>query len=201
MCNKDELKMTAELEQLHREYAELKSMLDKQEIANEQSLKASVRKKVGSLKRLYGKKWIHLALIPFVAATFYYMHVSLGMRLSFVIVSIAFYLGLVIWNFVSTPEVDMDAMLDLSIQDFVQEVKKKKQNQFKNFRLRFGLVFIWIAYLIGECIHASMGEMMLPFLIGAASGAVIGLCIAVRLHNRIIGIYEDVLADLSNLHE
>ncbi|MGM9773982.1 MAG: hypothetical protein ACI3Y2_02100 [Candidatus Egerieousia sp.] len=71
--------------------------------------------------------------------------------------------------------------------------------QYRWFRINFTIMFLWIGYFIGECVHAGLSkDIMIPMIIGIGAGAIIGIIVGINMHNRIIHIYEGIILELEN---
>lgn len=184
-----------DLEQIKKDYSELKEKFQKVEMDKEKLLRQSIRKDINFINQ---KKWI-----SFFAGIIAIVGVSLltwqfGLRLPFLIVS-------VVWMLVEMVAKECDRDLDIdsisgeSTQTFIKEIKKRKEKQFRWFRIHVPLFVIWVGYFFGECLHAGMPKReMIPLLAGITIGAIIGLIVAFRIHNRLIGTYENILFDMEN---
>lgn len=192
----EEFTISEELEQMRRQYAQLKERLDKQEIINEKLIRESIRK---NLRIVNSKIWISIAagimaiaLIPVVSFEF-------GFRTPFIIISIVWMLSMVTGNLIRNRSLSIDRLTGESTQIFLAEIKRRKKVQFRWMRINFALFFLWMGYFIGECIHSGMDRhILVPLIAGAVTGAAIGLAVDIMLHNRIIGAYEGIILELEN---
>lgn len=192
----EEMNITHELEQLRKDYAQLKQELGKQEITNERLIRESIRKDLSFIDK---KKWIGIPAIIIVAVLMPYISKELGLRTSFVIITIVWIAILAIVNFITMNGMDERLISMMPTQEFLKRIKKQKQQQFRWFQINIPLLFLWVGYFIGECIHANLPQEILYSLLGGLiTGLVIGGTIGLRMHNRIIGIYEGIILQLEN---
>lgn len=192
----EEMNITHELEQLRKDYAQLKQELGKQEITNERLIRESIRKDLSFIEK---KKWLGIPAIIIVAALMPYISKELGLRTSFVIITIVWIAILAIVNFITMNGMDERLISMMPTQEFLKRIKKQKQQQFRWFQINIPLLFLWVGYFIGECIHANLPQEILYSLLGGLiTGLVIGGTIGLRMHNRIIGIYEGIILQLEN---
>lgn len=192
----EEMNITHELEQLRKDYAQLKQELGKQEITNERLIRESIRKDLSFIDK---KKWIGIPAIIIVAVLMPYISKELGLRTSFVIITIVWIAILAIVNFITMNGMDERLISMMPTQEFLKRIKKQKQQQFRWLQINIPLLFLWVGYFIGECIHANLPQEILYSLLGGLiTGLVIGGTIGLRMHNRIIGIYEGIILQLEN---
>lgn len=192
----EEMNITHELEQLRKDYAQLKQELGKQEITNERLIRESIRKDLSFIDK---KKWIGIPAIIIVAVLMPYISKELGLRTSFVIITIVWIAILAIVNFITMNGMDERLISMMPTQEFLKRIKKQKQQQFRWLQINIPLLFLWVGYFIGECIHANLPQEILYSLLGGLiTGLVIGGTIGLRMHNRIIGIYEGIILHLEN---
>ena len=192
----EEMNIAHELEQLRKDYAQLKQELGKQEITNERLIRESIRKDLNFIDK---KKWIGIPAIIIVAVLMPYISKELGLRTSFVIITIVWIAILAIVNFITMNGMDERLISMMPTQEFLKRIKKQKQQQFRWFQINIPLLFLWVGYFIGECIHANLPqEILFSLLGGLITGLVIGGTIGLRMHNRIIGIYEGIILQLEN---
>lgn len=192
----EEMNIAHELEQLRKDYAQLKQELGKQEITNERLIRESIRKDLSFIDK---KKWIGIPAIIIVAVLMPYISKELGLRTSFVIITIVWIAILAIVNFITMNGMDERLISMMPTQEFLKRIKKQKQQQFRWFQINIPLLFLWVGYFIGECIHANLPqEILFSLLGGLITGLVIGGTIGLRMHNRIIGIYEGIILQLEN---
>ena len=192
----EEMNITHELEQLRKDYAQLKQELGKQEITNERLIRESIRKDLNFIDK---KKWIGIPAIIIVAVLMPYISKELGLRTSFVIITIVWIAILAIVNFITMNGMDERLISMMPTQEFLKRIKKQKQQQFRWFQINIPMLFLWVGYFIGECIHANLPQEILYSLLGGLiTGLVIGGTIGLRMHNRIIGIYEGIILQLEN---
>ena len=192
----EEMNISLELEQLRKDYAQLKQELGRQEITNEKLIRESIRKDLGFIDK---KKWIGIPAFVIVAALLPYISQELGLRMTFVIVTISYIAILAIANFIRLSEMDERLMSMMSTQEFLKRIKKRKQQQYHWLMINIPLLFLWVGYFIGECIHADIPKESLYSLTGGLlTGLIIGGTIGLRIHNRIIGIYEGIILQLEN---
>lgn len=192
----DEQMISEELDTLRRQYAELKAKLDNQEITNEKLILQSIRKDLDIVNK---KTWIS-CLAGLLATCFIpLLSLQLGLRTPFIIISVVWMLLMIIGNLVRNRKLNIDSLSGVPTKRFLEEIKKRKKIQFRWIRINFPLYMFWIGYFIVECIHTGMDrEILIPILIGVATGAVIGLALGYRMHNRIIGTYEGIILELEN---
>lgn len=199
ITNTEEFTVSEELEQLRRQYAELKSSLEKQEITNEKLILQSIRK---DLRLVESKRWISMLAGLFAISTIVPFSLELGLRTPFIVLSAVWILSMIIGTAVRMKKLAINQLSGESIKEFITEIKKRKQTQFRWLRVNFILFFFWLSYFIGECIHTGMEkEILISLICGAICGAVIGLTLGLRMHNRIIGAYEGILIDLGHPEE
>lgn len=192
----EEMNISSELEQLRKDYAQLKQELGKQEITNEKLIRESIRK---DLRFIDKKKWMGIPAFIIVAGLMPYLIQEIGLRLPFVIVTIVWMATLTVGNFIRMSGIDDRLISMMSTQEFLKKIKKQKQQQFRWLQVNIPLLFLWVGYFIGECIHADLPqEIMYSLLGGLLTGVVIGGIIGLRMHNRIIGIYEGIILQLEN---
>lgn len=192
----EEMNIAHELEQLRKDYAQLKQELGKQEITNERLIRESIRKDLSFIDK---KKWIGIPAIIIVAVLMPYISKELGLRTSFVIITIVWIAILAIVNFITMNGIDERLISMMPTQEFLKRIKKQKQQQFRWLQINIPLLFLWVGYFIGECIHANLPQEILYSLLGGLiTGLVIGGTIGLRMHNRIIGIYEGIILQLEN---
>ena len=192
----EEMNITHELEQLRKDYAQLKQELGKQEITNERLIRESIRKDLSFIEK---KKWLGIPAIIIVAVLMPYISKELGLRTSFVIITIVWIAILAIVNFITMNGMDERLISMMPTQEFLKRIKKQKQQQFRWLQINIPLLFLWVGYFIGECIHANLPQEILYSLLGGLiTGLVIGGTIGLRMHNRIIGIYEGIILQLEN---
>ena len=192
----EEMNITHELEQLRKDYAQLKQELGKQEITNERLIRESIRKDLSFIDK---KKWIGIPAIIIVAVLMPYISKELGLRTTFVIITIVWIAILAIANFIRMNGMYERLISMMPTQEFLKRIKKQKQQQFRWFQINIPLLFLWVGYFIGECIHANLPQEILYSLLGGLiTGLVIGGTIGLRMHNRIIGIYEGIILQLEN---
>lgn len=192
----EEMNISSELEQLRNDYAQLKKDLDRQEITNERLIRASIRKDLRFIDR---KKWMGIPAFVAVAALMPYLSREIGLRMPFVIVTIVWMAILAVLNFIRMGGLDDKMMSMLSTQEFVREIKKRKQQQFRWLQVNVPLLLLWIGYFVGECIHADLPEEFLYSLLGGmGTGLIIGGIAGMRIHNRIVGIYEGIILQLED---
>lgn len=192
----EEMNIAHELEQLRKDYAQLKQELGKQEITNERLIRESIRKDLSFIDK---KKWIGIPAIIIVAVLMPYISKELGLRTSFVIITIVWIAILAIVNFITMNGMDERLISMMPTQEFLKRIKKQKQQQFRWLPINIPLLFLWVGYFIGECIHANLPQEILYSLLGGLiTGLVIGGTIGLRMHNRIIGIYEGIILQLEN---
>lgn len=192
----EEFTVSEELEQMRKEYAELKARLERQEITNEKLIRETIRK---SLRMVNDKKWVSLAAgimaVPLIAT----LSMHLGLRPAFTIISIVWIVGMVAGNLVRNRNLSLDSVSGEPVRDFVDEIKRRKDSQFRWMRVNFSIFVLWVAYFAAECIHTGMSrEMLIPIVAGMVAGMVLGLVIGLRMHNRIIGAYEGIILELEN---
>lgn len=192
----EEMNISSELEQLRNDYAQLKKDLDRQEITNERLIRASIRKDLRFIDR---KKWMGIPAFVAVAALMPYLSREIGLRMPFVIVTMVWMAILAVLNFIRMGGLDDKMMSMLSTQEFVREIKKRKQQQFRWLQVNVPLLLLWIGYFVGECIHADLPEELLYSLLGGmGTGLIIGGIAGMRIHNRIVGIYEGIILQLED---
>lgn len=192
----EEMNIAHELDQLRKDYAQLKQELGKQEITNERLIRESIRKDLSFIDK---KKWIGIPAIIIVAVLMPYISKELGLRTSFVIITIVWIAILAIVNFITMNGMDERLISMMPTQEFLKRIKKQKQQQFRWLQINIPLLFLWVGYFIGECIHANLPQEILYSLLGGLiTGLVIGGTIGLRMHNRIIGIYEGIILQLEN---
>lgn len=192
----EEMNIAHELEQLRKDYAQLKQELGKQEITNERLIRESIRKDLSFIDK---KKWIGIPAIIIVAVLMPYISKELGLRTTFVIITIVWIAILAIANFIRMNGMYERLISMMPTQEFLKRIKKQKQQQFRWFQINIPLLFLWVGYFIGECIHANLPQEILYSLLGGLiTGLVIGGTIGLRMHNRIIGIYEGIILQLEN---
>lgn len=63
---------------------------------------------------------------------------------------------MVVGNFIRNRNISVDLLSGKSTQIFLAEIKKRKEAQFRWFRINFSLFLLWLGYFIGECIHSGM---------------------------------------------
>lgn len=191
-----EIKMADELQQLKMQYESLKEDVDRQNTINEKFILSSIRK---DLRIINSKPMISLVAGTIAVPLIILLSLNLGLSLPFMIISAAWLLFLIVGNWIRNRHVDIDPLSSGTLQSFVSEMKKRKNNQFKWFRINFPAMILWIGCFIGECIRVGMAkEMLLPVICGICVGAVIGIVIAFKMHNTIIGAYEGVILELEN---
>lgn len=192
----EEMNISSELEQLRNDYAQLKKDLDRQEITNERLIRASIRNDLRFIDR---KKWMGIPAFVAVAALMTYLSREIGLRMPFVIVTMVWMAILAVLNFIRMGGLDDKMMSMLSTQEFVREIKKRKQQQFRWLQVNVPLLLLWIGYFVGECIHADLPEEFLYSLLGGmGTGLIIGGIAGMRIHNRIVGIYEGIILQLED---
>lgn len=192
----EEMNISSELEQLRNDYAQLKKDLDRQEITNEKLIRASIRKDLRFIDR---KKWMGIPAFIVIAALMPYLSREIGLRMPFVIVTMVWMAILAVLNFIRMGGLDDKMMSMLSTQEFVREIKKRKQQQFRWLQVNVPLLLLWIGYFVGECIHADLPEELLYSLLGGmGTGLIIGGIAGMRIHNRIVGIYEGIILQLED---
>lgn len=188
--------MADELQQLKMQYRSLKEEVDRQNTINEKFILSSIRK---DLRIINSKPMISLVAGTIAVPLIILLSLNLGLSLPFMIISAAWLLFLIVGNWIRNRHVDIDPLSSGTLQSFVSEMKKRKNNQFKWFRINFPATILWIGCFIGECIRVGMAkEMLLPVIFGICVGAVIGIVIAFKMHNTIIGAYEGVILELEN---
>lgn len=192
----EEFTVSEELEQMRKDYAQLKARLERQEITNEKLIRETIRK---SLRMVNDKKWVSLAAgimaVPLIAA----LSMHLGLRPAFTIISIVWIVGMVAGNLIRNRNLSLDSTSGESVRDFVDEIKRRKDSQFRWVRVNFSIFVLWAAYFAAECFRTGMSrEMLIPIVAGMAVGMVLGLVIGLRMHNRIIGAYEGIILELEN---
>ena len=192
----EEMNLSRELEQLRKDYAQLKQELGRQEITNEKLIGESIHK---DLRFINSKKWIGIPAFVIVSALLPFLSHEFGLRMTFVIVTVSYMAILAIANFIRLSGMDQRLMSMMSTQEFLKRIKKQKQQQFRWIQINIPLLFLWVGYFIGECINAKLPQELLYSLIGGIlTGLVIGGIIGIRMHNRIIGIYEGIILQLEN---
>lgn len=188
--------MSEELEQLRRQYEELKQEVEKRKTVDEQHILASINK---DLHAVNGKVWMSLASCMIAIPLLVVMSLSLDLRPAFLIISITWVLLMHIGNYLRNRKLTLDSMSSESVQSFLEEMKKRKKNQFRWVRINYSIFIIWLGYFIGELFHTGMDkEALYPVILGLATGAVIGILIGMRTHNRIIGTFEGIILELEN---
>lgn len=193
----NEFSVSEELEQIRTEYAALKERLDRQEIINEKHVLDSIRK---DLRAVHAKKW--LSLPAGIIALFFLPSVSidLGLRTSFIVISVIWMLSMVVGNLLRVRRLDIERLSGESTKVFLTEIKKRKARQSRWVRINMSIFIVWLGYFIGECLRTGMDKsILIPLITAAAAGAVTGIAIGLRMHNRIIGIYEGIILELENL--
>lgn len=193
----NEFSVSEELEQIRTEYAALKERLDRQEIISEKHVLDSIRK---DLRVIGAKKWLSipagmtaLVFLPLVS-------LDLGLRTPFIVISVVWILSMVTGNLLRERKLDIERLSGESTQVFLTEIKKRKAQQFRWARINMSIFVLWLGYFIGECLRTGIDKAILvPLLTGAAAGAVIGITVGLRIHNRIIGTYEGIILELENL--
>lgn len=186
-----------ELEQIRTEYAALKERLDKQEIINEKHVLDSIRK---DLRAVRAKKWLSLPAGIIALVFLPSVSLDLGLRTSFIVISVVWMLFMVVGNLIRVRRLDIEQHSGESTKVFLTEIKKRKARQFRWVRINMSLFVVWLGYFIGECIRTGMDKsILIPLITGAAAGAITGIAIGLRMHNRIIGIYEGIILELENL--
>lgn len=192
----EEFTVSEELEQMRTQYAELKARFDKQEIINERLIGASIRK---DLRIVSSKKWLSTLAGIFALALLPQVSLKLGLRLPFIIISVVWIAEMIIGNVIRNRRLSVDTLSGESTRKFLDEIKKRKAGQFRWVRVNMSILFLWLGYFIGECIHTGMSkEALIPLLIGVATGGIIGIAAGLMMHNRIIGVYEGIILELEN---
>lgn len=192
----EEMNISRELEQLRNDYTKLKSVLDRQEITNERLIMESIRKDLGFVGR---KKWAGVPAFLAVVALMPYLSREIGLRTPFMIATIVMMAVLAIANFIRMSGLDDNLVSMMSTQEFVKQIKKRKQQQFNWIKTTIPMLFLWTGYFVGECLHADLPEEILfSLLCGLATGMIIGGIIGLHIHNRIVGIYEGIILQLEN---
>lgn len=192
----EEISVSEELEQLRQQYSELKAQIDKQEITNEKLIRESIRK---DLRIVNGKVWLSIVCGSFAIPLVIFMSLELGLWTPFMVVSVVWIAAMILGNIIRNRSMAVDLLSGESAQRFLAEIKKRKSIQFRWLRINFTLFVFWISYFIGECIHAGLSrEMLIPLSGGVLIGAVIGIVMGLRVHNRIIGTYEGIILELEN---
>ena len=187
----EEMNLSKELEQMKLEYDSLKTRLEKQEIINEELILASIRK---DLRLVNAKRIISLA-----CGSLALVLVSI---VAFVLASVAFIVYMVASNYIRNGNMSVDALRGEPIKRFLEEVKIRKQNQFRWFRINLCLFILWVGAFVGSCFKAGLEkESLVPVIIGIGVGALIGLVCGFKVHNKIIGIYEGIILELEKDHE
>ena len=190
------MNISSELEQLRKDYAQLKQELGRQEITNEKLIRESIRK---DLRFIDKKKWMGIPAFIIVAGLMPYLIQEIGLRLPFAIVTIVWMAIMAVANFIRMSGMDERLISMMSTQEFLKKIKKQKQQQFRWLQVNIPLLFLWVGYFIGECIHADLPrEILYSLLSGLLTGVVIGGIIGLRMHNRIVGIYEGIILQLEN---
>lgn len=194
--NNDNFTISEELEQMRSQYADLKARLEKQEITNEKLIRESIRK---DLRIVNTKVWVSTMAGIIAVTSLPTLSMNLGLRLPFIVISIVWIVSMIAGNIIRNRRLSADRLSGESTRQFLDEVKKRKSVQFRWVRINISLFVLWIGYFIGECIHTGMDRTTLIMIIsGAATGALIGLAVGLRMHNRIIGAYEGIILELEN---
>lgn len=192
----EEMNISRELEQLRNDYTKLKSVLDRQEITNERLIMESIRKDLGFVGR---KKWAGVPAFLAVVALMPYLSREIGLRTPFMIATIVMMAVLAIANFIRMSGLDDNLVSMMSTQEFVKQIKKRKQQQFNWIKTTIPMLFLWTGCFVGECLHTDLPEEILfSLLCGLATGMIIGGIIGLHIHNRIVGIYEGIILQLEN---
>ena len=183
-----------ELRQLREQYFNLKEQACRQNTINEKSILSSVRR---DIRQINGKKWFSVIACLVAIPLIILISSELEFRLPFVIVSIVWLLFMHIGNWLRNSDVEIDSLSAGTVRSFVDEMKRRKSIQFKWVRINYSIFVLWVGYFIGECIHTGMdSDMLTPIIGGICIGAIIGLFLGFRIHNRIIGIYDGIILEL-----
>lgn len=189
--------MAEELQQLREQYATLKEAVDKQNAINEQFVLSSINK---SLNAINGKRRNSLVVCLISIPLIIYVSIALGLRWPFIVVSVAWLLFLHMGNWLRNKEIAIDSLSTETVSSFAAEMKRRMNSQFRWVRINYVCFILWVGYFIGELAHTGMPkQMLLPIIGGICIGAAIGVMFGMRIHNRIIGVYEGVILDLKNL--
>lgn len=194
--NNENLEIDNNLEQMRSQYALLKKQLDSQEIINQKLIRESIRR---DLRIVNQKKWLSIATGLIAISMIPQLCLRLGLRTPFIIVSVVWICAMLIGNLVRNRDISGYHLSGESTQKFLHEIKKRMKLQYRWFRINFTIMFLWIGYFIGECVHAGLSkDIMIPMIIGIGAGAIIGIIVGINMHNRIIHIYEGIILELEN---
>lgn len=192
----EEMNISRELEQLRNDYAQLKKELGRQEITNERLIRESIRR---DLRFINKKKWIGVPAFLIIALLMPYLSEEIGLRMPFVVATIVMMAVLACANYIRLSGLDDNQMSMMSTQEFLKRVRNQKQQQLNWLKFTLPVLVLWVGCFVGECLHADLPrEMLYPLLGGLATGLVIGGTIGLRMHNRIVGIYEGIILQLEN---
>ena len=193
-----EQEILTELENLRRDYNDLKKELEKNERLNESRIKESIGK---NLRSINNKRWISIPAGIMAICLLVPLSQRMGFRLPFTIISIAWIGGMVLGKLLEFFErSNLDRMSGSSTQEFLREIRRRRDTQLRRARFNFTLFAIWVGYFLAECVHTGMPrESLLSIIGGIAIGAIVGLSLGIRTHNRILGEYEEIILELENL--
>ena len=186
--------MAQELEQLRQQYNSLKEEINKQNNVNERLIRESIKKDMSLINM---KKWVSIVAGAIAIPLIYVVSMELDLGLVFTVISVVWLLSMVIGNILRNRELNISMLSSGSMQSFADEMHRRKTNQFKWVRINFSLFVIWVGCFIGECFRVGLDrDILIPVIVGVLTGTVIGLAAGFRMHNRLIGAYENIIAEI-----
>ena len=186
-----------ELEELRSQYNDLKKEVDKQQIINDRLLQVSMK---NDLRSISLEKWGDVALTIMLIPVIWFVFNKAGLRQYMLFLSVACMLAIIFIRVIFNAIPNFRLLSGETTFDFIKALKKSKERKFRSFRIYMSIIVVWAGCLVGEVIHIHGSDPFIGWFVPLLMvvGVSAGILIDIKIHNRIIGIYEGLILQMEN---
>lgn len=188
--------MDTQFEEMRQQMAILKGKLDRQEIVNDRLIRQSMKNNASSILNKY--------LVSIIAALFvipysYYVFINMmGFSMAFWICTCIFMVVCLGFTLFVGKKVYDSNMMDNNLLEVQQNIAKAKKLDSDWLLFAIPVLILWVGWLIYEA-YSVLGETLLPFLIGAVLGLIIGGAIGLKMHFKTQRQYQEILQHIEEI--
>lgn len=186
-----------ELEQMRKQYEEMKGRLEQQKIINDELLLNSMKSKVGEIRRIIMFDVI-LAIIVIVSAPFaFHYNPVIQASWAFVGATIALMLTCLFFDMKCQKELDNPSLAGCDMLSYSKSAAKIKQNFRKWLKYAFFMIIPWLIWLSAEIlVHSGDKKTAILFIVSLITGCAIGGIIGYSLDRRVMRICDDIVSQI-----
>lgn len=188
-----------ELEQLRVDYDILKRKLEEQEIVNDKLLRKTMKKRVGSLRKLNIFEYVIAILVIAVSPWAFHYNPSVNASWWFIGATDMMMVFCLVMTIRYNRKVASTNAMDVNLREFCANLKELREKWINWLRIAIPMVLFWVSWLITEIwLHVENHKLAIGTIAGMLVGGTIGGIIGNNQRRRIIRYCDEIIGQIDN---